>query len=138
MSFNALSLQFAETTSFQLRRPDTNELIFADKAETLPVMFEIYGSTSKVVRKHAAEQARKEEQKIKSGKKDKALTAEEFLERNAEFYAVLTKSITNLDMNGEKLDTPEAIHKLYATASLKWITEQVAEAFGDVEGFLAQ
>lgn len=137
MSFDILSSELSDTTTFQLRHP-VNGPIFADDAETKPVMFEVYGKTSKVVRNYAATSARKAAMKEKSGKKDKTLTADELLVENAEFYATITKSITNLNMGGVEVDNDEAYRKMYANPKLNWVIEQLSEKFGEVDAFLAQ
>lgn len=136
MSFDILNTQLSDTSTFQLEHP-VNGPIFADgEAATKPVMFEIYGKSSKVFRNYMATQARKNALKQKTGKADKTPTAEEVLESNAEFYATITKSITNLNMGGVEVDSFDAYQKLYANPSLDWVTTQIAENFGSVDSFL--
>jgi len=135
MSFDILNTQLSETTAFQLEHP-VNGPIFADDDESKPVMIEVYGKSSKVFRNYMATQARKNALKQKAGKAEKTPTAEEVLASNAEFYATITKSITNLNMGGVPLDSFEAYEQLYANPNLDWVTSQVASAFGSVDSFL--
>lgn len=137
MSFDILSAQLNETATFQLEHP-VNGPIFAGENETLPVMIEVYGKASKVFRNYMATQARKAAIKQKTGKADKVPTAEEVLESNAEFYATITKSITNLNMNGVAVDNFEAYKTLYANPKLDWVTSQVAAQFAEVDSFLSE
>lgn len=137
MSFNILDAQLSDTTTFQLEHP-VNGPIFAGPDETKPVMVEVYGKASKVFRTYMATQARKNAIKQKAGKADKTPTAEEVLESNAEFYATITKSITNLKMGEVEVDNFEAFKQLYANPKLDWVTSQVASAFGEVDAFLSE
>lgn len=137
MSFDINAVQLNETTTFQLEHP-VNGPIFADgEAATQPVMFEVYGKASKVFRNYMATQARKNALKQKSGKADKTPTAEEVLESNAEFYATITKSITNLKMGDVEVDNFEAFKEMYANPKLDWVTTQIANVFGEVDAFLS-
>ena len=136
MSFDILSSQLSDTTTFQLEHP-VNGPIFAGPDETKPVMIEVYGKASKVFRNYMATQARKTALKQKSGKADKTPTAEEVLESNAEFYATITKSITNLKMGDVEVDNFEAYKSLYANPKLDWVTSAVGQNFGEVDAFLS-
>lgn len=136
MSYNILDSQLSDTTTFQLEHP-VNGPIFAGPDETKPVMIEVYGKASKVFRNYMATQARKTALKQKSGKADKTPTAEEVLESNAEFYATITKSITNLKMGDVEVDNFEAYKSLYANPKLDWVTSQTAQNFGEVDAFLS-
>lgn len=136
MSFDINAAQLNETTSFQLEHP-VNGPIFDGENDTKPVMIEVYGKASKVFRNYMATQARKNAIKQKSGKAEKTPSAEEVLESNAEFYATITKSITNLKMGEVEVDNFDAYKALYANPALDWVTAQVAQAFGDVEAFLS-
>lgn len=137
MSFDILNAQLSDTTAFQLEHP-VNGPIFDGENETKPVMVEVYGKASKVFRNYMATQARKNAIKQKSGKADKTPTAEEVLESNAEFYATITKSITNLKMGEVEVDNFEAFKSLYANPKLDWVTSQIAQAFGEVDAFLSE
>ncbi len=136
MSFDLLTAELSDTTTFQLEHP-VNGPIFAGPDETLPVMIEVYGKASKVFRNYMATQARKNAIKQKSGKADKTPTAEEVLESNSEFYATITKSITNLNMGGVEVNNFDAYKAMYANPKLDWVTVQSAQAFGEVDGFLS-
>ena len=136
MSYNILDSQLSDTTTFQLEHP-VNGPIFAGPDETKPVMIEVYGKASKVFRNYMATQARKTALKQKSGKADKTPTAEEVLESNAEFYATITKSITNLKMGDVEVDNFEAYKELYANPKLDWVTSQIASKFSEVDTFLS-
>lgn len=135
MSFNILDAVMSDTTTFQLEHP-VNGPIFAGPNETKPVMIEVYGPSSKVFRNYMATQARKAAVKQKTGKADKVPSAEEVLESNAEFYATITKSITNLKMGDVNVDNFEAYKQMYANAGLKWISEQVSQQFSETDAFL--
>ena len=135
MSFDINAVQLSESSSFQLEHP-VNGPIFAGENDTDPVMIEVFGKSSKVFRNYMATQARKNAIKQKSGKADKTPTADEVLESNAEFYATITKSITNLDMGGVPVDNFEAYRLLYANPKLDWVTTQVAALFSEQDSFL--
>lgn len=137
MSFDINAVQLSDTTSFQLEHP-INGPIFAGENDTLPVMIEVYGKASKVFRNYMATQARKNAIKQKTGKAEKTPTAEEVLEANSEFYATITKSITNLKMGEVEVDNFDAYKALYVNPKLDWVTNQVARAFGDVDAFLSE
>lgn len=136
MSFDILNATLSETATFQLEHPVSGP-IFAGENDTKPVMIEVYGKASKVFRNYMATQARKNAIKQKSGKADKTPTAEEVLESNAEFYATITKSITNLKMGEVEVDNFDAYKALYANPALDWVTTQVAAQFGEVDSFLS-
>lgn len=136
MSFDILTATLSDSSSFQLEHP-VNGPIFAGENETLPVMIEVYGKSSKVFRNYMATQARKNAIKEKSGKASKTPTAEEILESNAEFYATITKSITNLKMGDVEVDNFDAYKTMYANPKLDWVTTQVAQQFGEVDSFLS-
>ena len=135
MSFDLLNSQLSESAAFQLEHP-VNGPIFADDDESKPVMIEVYGKSSKVFRNYMATQARKNAIKQKAGKAEKTPTADEVLASNAEFYATITKSITNLNMGGKPVDSFEAFEQLYINPSLDWVTSQVAAQFGSTDSFL--
>lgn len=136
MSFYINTVMLSDTSTFQLEHP-VNGPIFAGENDTLPVMIEVYGKASKVFRNYMATQARKNALKQKSGKADKTPTAEEVLESNAEFYATITKSITNLKMGDVEVDNFEAFKEMYANPKLDWVTTQVGQIFGEVDSFLS-
>lgn len=137
MSFNILAtnLQLQDTAVLHLRNPATDEPLYADEAETKPLEIELYGKSSKVHRNWLTSALRKSEAEQKSKKKK---TADELLADNAKFFATMTKAIRNFDLDGRVLDNKEAFEALYSDTRLLWIGEQVAEALGDVEGFLAK
>lgn len=136
MSFDIDAVQLNETTVFQLEHP-VNGPIFAGENETDPVMIEVYGKASKVFRNYMATQNRKNAIKQKSGKSDKTPTADEVLESNSEFYATITKSITNLNMGGQVVDNFDAYKAMYANPKLSWVGDQVSEKFNEVDAFLS-
>lgn len=135
MSFNILSknLQLTDTTILHLENPATREPLFADEKETQPLTIELFGKSSKQHRTWLTSAMRRAEADQKSKKKK---SADELLIENAKFFATMTKSISNFDMDGRVLDNKEAFEALYATPSLLWIGEQVAEKLGDTESFL--
>lgn len=136
MSFDINAAQLNETAVFQLEHP-INGPIFTGPDDTLPVMIEVYGKASRVFRNYMAVQNRKNAVKQKSGKADKTPTPEEVLESNSEFYATITKSITNLNMSGVEVDNFDAYKALYANPKLDWVATQVNEKFNEVEAFLS-
>lgn len=137
MSFDLNAAQLNETATFQLEHP-INGPIFAGPDETLPVMVEVYGKSSKVFRNYMATQNKKNAIKQRTGKADKAPTADEVLESNSEFYATLVKSITNLTMNGEPVDNFDSYKAMFANPKLSWVGEQINEKFNEVEAFLSE
>lgn len=137
MSFNILAtnLQLQDTTTLHLRNPATDEPLYADEAETKPLELVLYGKASKVHRSWLTQAMRRSEIEQKSKKKK---SADELLAENAKFFATMTKEVRNFDLDGRVLDNKEAFEALFSDTRLLWIGEQVAEALGDVEGFLAK
>lgn len=137
MSFNILAtnLQLQDTTTLHLRNPATDEPLYADEAETKPLELVLYGKSSKVHRNWLTQAIRRSEIEQKSKKKK---TADELLAENAKFFATMTKEVRNFDLDGRVLDNKDAFEALFSDTRLLWIGEQVAEALGDVEGFLAK
>lgn len=133
MAFDILSAQLEDTTVLHVEHPVTGP-IYADEAETQPVTIELYGRSSKVARQWLAVALRKAE--ANKNKREKSKSLEEHLEENAEYLALMTVSIKNMEMGGEKVDNKEAYKKLYANPKLKWITTQVNSTLGDTEAFL--
>lgn len=134
MSFNIFSAgQLQDTSVLHLCNPSTEEPMYADEAETLPLEIELYGKASKQHRTWLTSAMRRSEAEQKSKKKK---SADELLVENAKFFATMTKAIRNFDMDGEPLNSKEAFEKLYADPRLLWINEQVAKHLGDDGAFL--
>lgn len=135
MSFNILSanLQLQDFTTLHLCSPADGSPLFADEAQTLPLEIDLYGKASREHRQWLTQAMRRSEAEQRSKKKK---TADELLTENAKFFATMTKAIRNFDMDGRALNSKEAFEALYATPSLLWIGEQVAEKLGDSESFL--
>lgn len=138
-NFNILSKQLSDTTTITLRDPATNEPMFADAAETLPLTIEVYGRSSKqyltwlnkTVRKNA------KEKELNRGK-DKIKTVDESIADTAEFLAAVSIKATNFDLAGVAIDSPETFKQLYSNPSVSWIGEQVTEALSDNANFLGK
>jgi tryptophan 2,3-dioxygenase len=131
MSYDILSAEMSDTTTLHLSHPN-NGLMYADEAETKPVEITLYGRSSKQHRQWLAVALRKQE----ANRKQKAKTPDEMLEENAEFFATMTVSISNMKMGATEVKSKEDFKKLYSNPKLMWITEQVSEKLGDVESFL--
>jgi hypothetical protein len=129
--FKIEELALADTTEMQLKHPVTDEVLYADKEETQPVTFTLYGSSSKQYRKAVDALMRKAHQR---GKRE--ATPAERREDSRAFLVALSVKIDNMEYKGEPVNTPEAFDALYSDDSLGWILEQVNAAIGSVEGFL--
>jgi hypothetical protein len=133
MSFNIMSKTLQETAVLHLIDPASGEEMYADEEQTQPLEIELFGRSSKVHRTWAAAAVRKQESE-KNSKKRKTL--EEQTADNAEFFALMTKAIRNIDMDGKLLTTKEDFKAFYSLPELGWILDQVAEKLGSVESFL--
>jgi len=133
-TFNIKTLALDETTTLQLAHPGTNELLWADDAETLPVEAVIYGKTSGVFRSWFAKNQRDIARLAKAGKER---TTEEQDKVDLEFLCKMTVSVSNMDLDGTPVDTPEMVKELYSTKGLEWISNQVWKALGNDSNFLS-
>jgi hypothetical protein len=138
MSYDILDAQLDDQTTLHLSHP-VNGLMYAKDAdgnddESKPVEIVLYGRSSKQHRQWLALALRKQE--ANRNKKEKAKSPDEQTEENAEFFATMTASISNMKMGAAEVKTKEDFKKLYANPKLVWICEAVSGALGDTEAFL--
>lgn len=138
MSYDIMNDQALDTTVLHLSHPITGLMYAKDENgnddESKPVEITLYGRSSKTHRQWLALALRKQE--ANKHKKEKPKSPEEMLEENAEFFATMTASITNMNMGGEEVNSKEMYKKLYGNAKLDWITLQASEKIGSVDSFL--
>lgn len=132
-NFDLLNLQLQDTTELHLNNPSTGMPMYADEAETKPLVIVLYGKSSKQHRQWLTAAIRKSDAE---SRKKKSKTADELLEENAEYYSVMTASMKNMTIGDVELNSKEAYKKLYSNPALDWIFSQVTEKLGDTESFL--
>ena len=133
MSFNLKTKALNDTAVVTLMNPDDSGVALVDPETGLDCTITIFGRTSKEYRVWAATAARKSE---KQGKKK--LSIDEVAENTADFLTAITKSVSGIDLDGEVLDNPASIKKMYMLPELEWIGGQVVAVLGDQADFLAQ
>lgn len=131
MAFNLNSLAIPETTELHLVHPVTQELLYADAAQTKAVVIVLYGQSS---RKYRAAVSAMQNRALKRGKKQ--ATAEQMQEEGVELLVACSEKAVNLDFDGKPIDTPEAFRKLYSDPAYLWLREQVDSALAEVSNFL--
>jgi hypothetical protein len=129
--FNLDSLALKDTFQLQLKHPVTDELLWADKDQTLPVAVMIYGTSSKQYRNALTAM---QNRSLKRGKKP--LTAEQMRDEGVSLLVACSDSALNFKYKGAEVDTPEAFDSLYKDPQFSWLKDQVDAALGDVANFL--
>ncbi len=116
-----------------LKPQDTTTIEILHPATRIPigVQFEVYNSDSKVAR---AAQHKIKNRMIK--KRTIYRTAEEVEQDNLDFVTACVKGWKNLSWDGKKL-TFNKENMLMVFEELPWIFDQVNEAIGNIDNFLA-
>jgi hypothetical protein len=136
MSFDLNTLALKDTTEYQLRHPATNEFLFADADNTLPVTIELYGPSSKqYINAITAMRARDLKRKTK---KLPDPTFDELKQESIDLLVACSIKVNNLTYNGAALDNPDAFRELYNNPQYFWFKRQVDEALIDPAAFLTQ
>lgn len=131
MAFNATSRSLKDTFTVQLRDPATEDLLWADEAQSQPVTVTVFGSASKQYRNAMNALVRKQ-----NDRKGKPAAPSVAIEEGIEFLAACSASSENLEVDGEDVQTLGAFKALYARQDLNWIKKQVDTAISDDANFL--
>lgn len=133
--FNIESLSLSETTELQLRHPATDELLFADEAQTKPIAILVYGKGSKKYRNAILAVQNRH---LKRSKTKEKVSAEQLREEGIDLLVACSDKAINFDYKGAPVDSAAAFRELYNDPAFDWIKDQVDAGLGDVENFLAQ
>lgn len=131
MAFNATSRSLKDTFTLQLRDPGTDELLWADEAETEPVTVTVYGSASKQYRNAMNALMRKNTER-----KGKAPAPSVQQAEGIEFLVACSETTDNLEVDGIEVKSIADFTKLYTRPDLNWIKKQVDAAISDDSNFL--
>lgn len=132
-NFDLLNLQLQDSTELHLLNPVSGMPMYADDAETKPLVIVLYGKSSKQHRQWLTAAIRKNDAE---SRKKKSKTADELIEESAEYYAVMTAAMKNMSIGDVELNSKDAYKALYSNPALDWIFTQVSEKLGDTEAFL--
>jgi hypothetical protein len=131
--FNLDSLALKTDCVFvQLRHPENDEKLWADKDQKKPVGVHVYGTASKEYR--AAVNAMQNRQLKRSGKPK----AEVIREEGVELLVAVSERAENLEFQGKPITTPAQFRELYSDPRFSWVKDQIDAAVGDTAAFLAQ
>lgn len=130
MALNLSKLAVKESTSLQLRHPETDELLFDENKQ--PVQIFIYGTASKQYR---AALLSMQNRQIRRG--NKKATAEVMKEEGVELLVACSLRADNLVLpDGRVINSPETFRELYSAPEFSWVKDQVDTGLGDVSSFL--
>ncbi len=96
-----------------------------------PVTITIFGKASAAYRNSVADFARKSELRG-----DKKSSFEDMVAEGIEHLVALSKTSSNLEIDGELVTTSEAFRKLYTNEGLYFIRDQLNTVLGSNAGFL--
>lgn len=130
MTFDISSLAKHDSATLQLRHPATDELLYADDAQTKPLEIELYGTSSKQYRKALMSM---QNARLKRGKK--VMSAEAISDESIDLLVTCSIKANNFEYKGKPVEG-ETFRELYNDPSFNWLKDQVDEAIGDVQTFL--
>jgi hypothetical protein len=125
---------FKDTYVLQLKDAITDELLFEDDKQEVPVTITLFGKSSKQYRN--AVTAMQNRELRRKAKKDTA-TAEQIQKESTDLLVACSATST-LELDGEVVDNKAAFEKLYQNTELSWIRDQVDAALGDDSNFLVK
>lgn len=129
--FNIDSLALNDTVQLQLKHPVSDELLFADKEQELPVAISIFGTSSKQYRNAITAMQNRQ---LKRGKKP--ATAEQMREEGVSLLVACSDKGVNFKYKGQDIDSVEVFTELYNDPKFSWVKDQVDAGLGDVSNFL--
>ena len=125
---------FKDTYVLQLKDAITDELLFEDDKQQVPVTITLYGKSSKQYRN--AVNGMQNRELRRRAKKDVA--SAEQMQKESTDLLVACSATSTLELDGELVDNKAAFEKLYTNTELSWIRDQVDAALGDDANFLAK
>ncbi len=131
--FDIESLAIQESTVVKLLHPATQEVLYADKEEKKPVTITVHSTSSKAYRKAVSAM---QNRTIKRGQK-KPLTAEQQREEGIELLVACCVTSDNLTYKGAAVKAESDFRALLSDDKFSWVKNQVDEALGNVENFIA-
>ncbi len=132
MTFDISSLAIQESTVLHLTHPATGEKLYTDKDNKKAITITIASTSSRAYRQAVTAMHNRT---IKRGKK--LATAEQQKEEGIELLVAVCVTSDNLDYKGAPVKTESDFRALLSDDKLSWIKNQVDEALGDVELFIA-
>lgn len=132
MAFELNTYAAKETFTLHLRNPDpdVDAPLWADDEETKPVTIDIYGKSSKFYRNSIAKM-----QNAQFSRGKQKLTAEQLRADGTALLVACSDKTSNLTLNGEEVNTPEAFTKLYNDPKLEWVRTQVDQAIENASNY---
>lgn len=130
--FDINKLAIAESTVLHLAHPSTGEKLFADKAEKQPITITVASTSSRAYRQAVNAMTNRT---LKRG--NKKPNAAEQKEEGVELLTACCISSENLQFNGASVKTEADFRALLADDKMSWVKNQVDEALGDIERFIA-
>lgn len=133
MTFDISSLAITDSTTVHLLHPATEEKLYADAEQKLPITITIASTASRQYRKAVAAM---QNRRIQRGNKKE--TAERQKEEGIELLTACCISSDNLNYKGSAVKTEADFRALLSDDGMSWIKAQVDEALGNVELFIKQ
>lgn len=126
--------KFKDTYTLHLKDVLTDEPLYEDAEQTIPVTVTIYGKSSKQYR--GAINAMQNRELRRRAKKETA-TAEQ-VQAEAVDLLVACSADSSLELDGELVNNKDAFKKLYSNPEFGWIRDQVDAALAEDANFLTK
>lgn len=126
------SLAIQEQTVLHLTHPVSGEKLYADEEQNSPITITIASTGTKTYRKAVTDM---HNARLKRGKKQP--TAEQQREEGIELLVACCITSDNLKYKGIIVKSESDFRALLSDDSVSWIKQQVDEALGDIERFIA-
>lgn len=133
MAFELNKLALRETTELLLRHPVTEEVLYADDDESLPVTIIIYGTSSKQYRNALTSMQNRQ---LKRGKK--TASAEQMREEGIELLVACSDKVLNMTYNGKVVDNDDVFRSLYSDPAYSWVKDAVDAELGNTAAFMKE
>lgn len=134
-NFDLSSLAFKETFALHLKHPLDGTLLYADDAQSKPIVINLYGKASKQYQR--AVTAMQSRALRRQAKKTEA-TPEMLQSEALSLLEACSESAENLTLNGKEVKTKEDLRALYEDPRFSWIKDQVDENLSEASNFLGK
>ncbi len=132
MTFDIADLAIQDSTVLHLTHPATDEKLYADKERTKAITITL-GSTSSRAYRQAVNAM--QNRALKRG--NKKVTAEQNKEEGIELLTAVCLGSENLVFNGKPVKSESDFRAILSDDKFSWVKQQVDEALGDVDRFIA-
>ena len=129
-TFNIKSKSIQESSTLHLRDVETEELLYADEKQTIPLTISMYGKASKEYRQALSEMVRKNST-IKG-----TPTFEQNVAANDRLLAKICIAAEGFDMGNGAINSFDKFLELFSDPALYWVKDQVSAHQEDVAAFL--